>query len=194
MLPPSPPIDTPLQLSALPTPTPLTLDPEDASRPVKVLLTAVLVALLPYTTIAVVMLPRPPMDTWLAPLTQPIPTPLAVDPEWALRSSVDALIAVLVALLLFPTTIVAMVLPPLPSPIVTGLYESAKPIPTPLTLDPEWALPLGCALLTAVLMALLMYPTAIVAMVVPKPPIDTGLEEYAKPIARPLTLDPAWAL
>ncbi len=67
-----------------------------------------------------------------------MPTPLTLDPDKAVFALIALLTAVLVALLPYPTTIVVVVLPP-PAPIDTGLFESAWPMPTPLTLDPATA-------------------------------------------------------
>ncbi len=102
-------IDTGLLVYAWPMPTPLTLHPE--KKPV---LTALLVALLPYPTNMVVLVlpPPPPIDTGLLESAWPMPTPLTLDPEQPL------LTAVLVALLPYPRTIVVIL--PLPPPIDTG--------------------------------------------------------------------------
>ncbi len=67
-------------------------------------------------------------------------------------------------------------------------------MPTPPTLDPEKAWkPTLAVLPTALLDALLPYPTTIV-VVVPLPPIDTGLLDSDLPMPTPQTLDPDKAL
>jgi hypothetical protein len=79
-------------------------------------------------------------DTWA------MPTPLTLEPEYALVM-VESLTAVLVAWLC-PTYIVV------PIPIRTGLLSDAHATPTPLTLDPEYEYS-AVELLMAVLVALL---------------------------------------
>ncbi len=82
-------------------------------------LTAVLVALLPYPTINEVVLPPPPIDMGLLGCALPMPTPLTLEPETAKPLAV--LMAALTALHPYPTTIdVAL---PLPAPIDTGQLE-----------------------------------------------------------------------
>ncbi len=67
-------------------------------------------------------------------------------------------------------------------------------MPTPLTLDPELPnQPPFVVVLTAVLVAVQPYPNAIV-VVLPPPPIDTGLLDCVSPIPTPLTLDPEKAM
>jgi hypothetical protein len=56
--------------------------------------------------------------------------------------------------------------------ISTGLFDSAAPTPTPLTLDPEWARWLAMVVTAAV-------TKQSIATIVVKGPIDTGLLEFA---------------